>query len=226
MATFPALEPATRSYTMGRYPIAAQPAFAAEPVRFLQAATSIGYQLKLGYAYLTAAEAKLIRDHWREQAGGLEPFLLSSQVMINHGGPNIITATKRWRYIGAPQEQQLTGGLVNVSLELETVEGTFALGAAVGITVAIAAGLASAEGPAMALTVTVSLALGSAEAPDHRAPGADLAITAALVAGAAGAPPLTITVTVSITAGAASASVPAMARIITASLATGAARAI
>jgi hypothetical protein len=146
--------------------------------------------------------------------------------MINHGGPNIITATKRWRYTSAPQEQQLTGGLVNVSLELETVEGTFALGAAVGITVAIAAGLASAEGPAMALTVTVSLALGSAEAPDHRAPGADLAITAALVAGAAGAPPLTITVTVSITAGAASASVPAMARIITASLATGAARAI
>lgn len=226
MATFPSLEPAGRSYSMGRYPMVVQPILSAEPVRFLQSAVSVGYILKLTYTFLTAAEAKLIRDHWREQSGGIEPFLLSNAVMLNHGGPNIVTATKRWRYISPPQEQQLTGGLVNITLELETVEGTFALGAAMVIAVAIVAGKASAGGPAMTVGIVVSFAPGSAEGPDHRASGVDLVVTVALAPGAAGAPALARSIAASITAGHASASARALTRNVSASFAAGAASAV
>lgn len=226
MATFPALEPATRSYSMGRYPMVTQQVFAAEPVRFLQSAVSIGYVLKLDYTFLTAAEAKLIRDHWREQFGGIEPFLLSDEVMLNHGDANIVSATKRWRYSSPPQEQQLTGGLVNITLELETVEGTFVLGAAMAIAVAIVVGKANAGGPAMVIGIVVSFAPGSAEGPDHKAPGVDLIITATMAPGAGGAPPLERTINASITAGQASAAATAMARIVTASIAAGSASAV
>lgn len=201
MATFPALEPAGRSYRMGRYPVLTQPLFAAEPARFLQSAVSVGYVLRLTYTYLSAAEAKLIRDHWREQSGGIEPFLLSNEVMLNHGGSNIVSATKRWRYISPPQEQQLTGGLVNITLELETVEGTFALGAAMAVAVVIAVGKASAGGPAMAIGIIVSFAPGSAEGPDHKAPGADLVVTITITAGAFLTPAAELTITTAMVAG-------------------------
>jgi len=201
MAIFPALEPATRSYSMGRYPMVTQQVFAAEPVRFLQSAVSIGYVLKLGYTFLTAAEAKLIRDHWREQFGGIEPFLLSDEVMLNHGDANIVSATKRWRYSSPPQEQQLTGGLVNITLELETVEGTFVLGAAMAIAVAIVVGKANAGGSAMAIGIVVSFAPGSAEGPDHKAPGVDLVVTIAIAAGAFVTPAASLTIAAAMVAG-------------------------
>lgn len=223
MAAFPALEPATRSYSQGIYPVASQAIFAADPVLFLHRPKAFGYRLKLGFVYLTAAEAKLIRDHWRSQAGGTEPFLLGPSAMLGHGNMGIVSDTKRWRYSGPPAEQHLTGGLMNVTVELETAEGTFALGTDVQIILALISGAAGAAGPAMAVGLVVSFAPGSAEGPDHKAPGVELIVTVAMASGAAGAPPLQTSVTMTITAGAASSSAVGMARIIGAKVAAGAA---
>lgn len=182
MATFPALEPATRSYRQGRYPVSLQPLFAADPVRFSHGTKPHAYILTLGYQYLTAAEAKLIRDHWRTQAGGFEPFTLSPEVMAGHGSYALVPATKRWRYLGPPQEQHLTGSLVNLTVELETVEGTYVLGIGLTVTVAIVTGGASAAAAAMVLTVTVTIEAGAASA---EATAANATVTVSLESGAA-----------------------------------------
>ena len=184
MATFPALEPATRSYRQGRYPVSLQPLFAADSVRFSHGPRPFGYVLTLGYQYLTAAEAKLIRDHWRAQAGGFEPFMLSPEAMAGHGSYALVPSTKRWRYLGPPQEQHLTGSLVNLTVELETVEGTYVLGAGLSVTVAIVTGAASAATAALALTITATIEAGAPTA-DSAAPAADAIVTVSLEAGAA-----------------------------------------
>lgn len=182
MATFPALEPATRSYRQARYPVSLQPLFAADPVRFSHGPRPFAYLLTLGYQYLTAAEAKLIRDHWRAQAGGFEPFMLSSEAMAGHGSYALVPSTTRWRYLTPPQEQHLTGSLVNLTVELETVEGTYVLGAGLSVTVAIVTGAASAAAAAMVLTVTVTIEAGAASAG---ATAAAATVTVSLEAGAA-----------------------------------------
>ena len=182
MATFPALEPATRSYRQARYPVSLQPLFAADPVRFSHGPRPFAYLLTLGYQYLTAAEAKLIRDHWRAQAGGFEPFMLSPEAMAGHGSYALVPSTTRWRYLAPPQEQHLTGSLVNLTVELETVEGTYVLGAGLTVTVAIVTGAASAAAAAMVLTVTVTIEAGAASAG---ATAAAATVTVSLEAGAA-----------------------------------------
>lgn len=184
MATFPALEPATRSYSQGRYPVSLQPLFAADPVRFSHGPRPFGYVLTLGYQYLTAAEAKLIRDHWRTQAGGFEPFMLSPEAMAGHGLYALVPSVKRWRYLAPPQEQHLTGSLVNLTVELETVEGVYVLGASLTITVSIVTGAASAATAALALTITATIEAGAPTA-DSAAPAADATVTVSLEAGAA-----------------------------------------
>lgn len=202
MAVFPALEPATRSYRQGRYSVTRQGVFGADAVRFLHDARPFGYVLQLGYAYLTAAEAQLIRDHWRTQGGGFEPFTLSPEVMAGHGTYDLVPATRRWRYTAPPEEQHLTGSLVNVSVELETVTGVWVLGAGFTITASIVTGAASAQAAAATLTVTTTLEAGAADA---EAAAATLTVTTTLDAGAADAEATAaeLTVTTTLEAGAA-----------------------
>ena len=61
MATFPELEPATRSYDFGLFPLTEEPSISAGIVRFRHSVTPQNYQLTLGYTALTDAEASLIR---------------------------------------------------------------------------------------------------------------------------------------------------------------------
>lgn len=200
MATFPALEPLTRSYRQGRYAVTQQAMFAADAVRFLHSPRPFGYQLNLTYVYLTAAEAQLIRDHWRTQAGTFEPFTLSPEVMRGHGSYALVPELKRWRYLSPPEEEHLTGSLVNMTVALETVEGVWVLGAGLSLTVAIVAGAASAQAAPLEQIITVAITAGAASADatalaatittaitagDPGPPGADLTITATLEAGAA-----------------------------------------
>lgn len=223
MATFPDLEPETRSYSHGVYPIATQGIFAADPVLFLHAPKPFGYRLRLAYNYLTAAEAKLIRDHWRTQSGSTESFLLSEPVMRGHGSMGIVSEAKRWRYSGPPVEQQLTGGLINITLELETAEDILAIGAAIKITLAMIGGKASVTTSAMAVSLPVFFAPGSAQGPDRQVAGADMVATVGLISGMAGGPAFQNTVTAALSAGAAGASATGMAEIIGATLVAGAA---
>jgi hypothetical protein len=146
MATFPALEPATRRYSMGNFPITEERGFGGGSVRFRHSSTPHGHNLELGFAALTQAEALLLRDHYRGQQGGYIAFPLSAEAWAGHTSfTDLVPATTHWRYASQPQEEHLDGGYVNVQLSLISVPA---------IVSASVAGLAS--------TVDVTLAGGAA----------------------------------------------------------------
>lgn len=149
MATFPALEPATRRYSMGAFPITEEKGFGGGSVRFKHGTTAYGHNLELGFAALTQAEAKLLRDHYREQQGGYIAFPLSAQAWAGHTSfTDLVPLSTHWRYASQPQEDHLSAGYVNVQITLVSVPAVVA---------AASAGLAS--------TVTCTMVGGTASSP-------------------------------------------------------------
>ena len=145
MATFPELEPATRSYDFGLFPLTEEPSVSAGIVRFRHSTTPQNYQLTLGYQSLTDAEASLIREHYQSQGGGYRSFQLPSIIWAGHTfSGNIVPYTTRWRYIETPEEEHRSAGYVNVTvalgsdgtvdaeLGLQPIDLTIAGGAATG----------------------------------------------------------------------------------------------
>ena len=145
MATFPVLEPATRAYDFGMFPLTEEPSVSAGIVRFRHSTTPQNYQLTLGYVDLTDAEASLIREHYQSQGGGYLSFQLPSIIWAGHTFTgNIVPYTTRWRYTAAPEEEHRSAGYVNVTvalgsdgtidaeLGLQPVDLTIAGGAATG----------------------------------------------------------------------------------------------
>ena len=145
MATFPVLEPATRSYDFGLFPLTEEPSVSAGIVRFRHSVTQQNYQLTLGYVDLTDAEASLIREHYQSQGGGYLSFQLPATVWAGHTfSGNIVPYTTRWRYIETPEEEHRSAGYVNVTVTLgsdgtidaemglQPVDLTIAAGAATG----------------------------------------------------------------------------------------------
>ena len=119
MATFPVLEPATRSYDFGLFPLTEEPSVSAGIVRFRHSTTPQNYQLTLGYQSLTDAEASLIREHYQSQGGGYLSFQLPATVWAGHTfSGNIVPYTTRWRYIETPEEEHRSAGYVNVTVTL------------------------------------------------------------------------------------------------------------
>ena len=119
MATFPALEPATRSYDFGLFPLSEEPSISAGIVRFRHGTTATNQELTLSYEYLSDSETTLIRNHFQEQGGGYRSFLLPAIIWAGHtSSTNLAPANMQWRYIEAPKEEHLRGGYVNLTVTL------------------------------------------------------------------------------------------------------------
>lgn len=119
MATFPALEPLTRSYSFGQYPVTEESAFVGGAVRFLHGSTPSSHTLTLGYSNITDAQAALLRAHYRTQQGGYLSFSLSPEAWLGHtSATDLVPATTLWRYSSPLNETHKSGGLFDVSVEL------------------------------------------------------------------------------------------------------------
>lgn len=78
--------------------------------------------LELGYLDLSQSEARLIRNHYRGQDNGHQPFQLSTLAWAGHTSlTDLVPATTYWRYVAQPEETQKNGGFVDVSVQLESV---------------------------------------------------------------------------------------------------------
>ena len=163
MATFPALEPATRSYDLGAFPLTEEPSISAGIVRFRHSVTPQNYQLTIGYTALTDAEASLIRQHFQSQGGGYRSFQLPPIIWAGHTfSGNIVPYTTLWRYTAAPEEEHFSTGYVNVTVALGS-DGT--IDAELGlqdVDTAIVGGAAGGGSGGIAATVTVSIVAGAA----------------------------------------------------------------
>jgi hypothetical protein len=119
MATFPSLEPATRGYDFGQFPLSEEPSVSAGIVRFRHGLASQNHQLTLGYVDLVDAEATLIRQHFQGQGGGYRSFQLPPIVWKGHSfSGNIVPTNTRWRYTAAPEEEHRSAGYVNLTVTL------------------------------------------------------------------------------------------------------------
>lgn len=122
MATFPALRPATRRYSMGVFPVTTETGFGGGNIRFLHGATSSGHALELGFENLTQSEAGLIRTHYRGQDGSHIAFALSADAWAGHSSmTDLVPATTLWRYSGPPEETHKRGGYIDLTITLTSV---------------------------------------------------------------------------------------------------------
>lgn len=142
MATFPALEPATRRYSMGVYPVTEERGFGGGSIRFRHGTLASSHTLDLGFIALTQAQAKLLRDHYRTQNGGHVAFALSAQAWAGHTTfTDLVPATTQWRYAAAPEETHRVGGYVDVTISLLSVL-TVLPGSATGLQAAVVLSIA------------------------------------------------------------------------------------
>lgn len=161
MAIFPELEPATRSYTFGAFPLTEVPSASAGFIRFRHATIAADYQLTLGYQYLTDAEATLIRSHYGIQGGSNINFTLPAIIWKGHSfSGNITPAKMQWRYASPPEEEHFSAGYVNLQVSLVS-DGLIdsSLGT---VTTSLVSGAAGGGADGAALTVTASLTAGAA----------------------------------------------------------------
>lgn len=122
MATFPALQPASRRYSMGQFPVTIERGFGGGNIRFLHGTTSSSHTLELGFVFLTESEAKLIRDHYRGQDGSHVAFALSPEAWAGHSSmTDLVPTTTQWRYADAPQETHRDAGFIDVTISLISV---------------------------------------------------------------------------------------------------------
>lgn len=143
MAEFPALKPVTRRYSMGVYPVTEERGFGGGSIRFKHGTIPYGHNLELGFIALTQAQAKLLRDHYREQQGGYISFQLSAEAWAGHASfTDLVPTSTYWRYAAAPQETHRTGGYVDVSITMLSVPAMIN-GSANGLTRTITASLTS-----------------------------------------------------------------------------------
>lgn len=164
MTTFPALEPNTRTYNFGLLPLTEEFSPFVDNIRFRHSSTLQSYELALSYTALTDAQAKLIRDHYQGQAGGYRGFVLPPTVWKGHNfSADIVPYTGLWRYVATPEEEHLSIGRINVSVNLISDGPNEAAGLALKVIASFVAGVGFSGDKAVAgiaRTITISFVSG------------------------------------------------------------------
>jgi hypothetical protein len=119
MATFPGLEPNSRSYDLGAFPLTEQPSLSAGTVRFLHGTQAYDLRLTLEYVQLADADAAQIRSHYQLQAGTYRSFMLPPIIWKGHTfSGNVFPPATRWRYAETPEETHHETGRYSMSVSL------------------------------------------------------------------------------------------------------------
>lgn len=198
MATFPTLNPSSRTYTPGEYPHTPFSAYSGFQNRVRHSNVMLASQLRLGFIALTEAQMLSVLSHYQGQFGSYESFDLPTDVW---SGVSTVSdynlAGYFWRYIEPPTVEDVYCDRYNVECALETVppDGANVDGAWMIVAIDLATtGAAAASGLNRSVTLTLA-AVGFATS------GFDGTITQSLTAGAAAASSgSTFTVTSLITA--------------------------
>jgi len=122
MSTFPALVPATRTFTTGDVPSAMQGALSGVISGFRRGNRRIKQTLALSFSLLEEADVTLIRNHYDNRGGSFNIFFLSTEVWNGYTTPPIpLLSDYAWRYVGAPNITDSMYGRWDVEVELETI---------------------------------------------------------------------------------------------------------
>ena len=115
MATFPALQPATRTYTPGTNASSEFAVLDGYEASVRHSNASVGQLLRMSFVALTAAEKFNIISHYALH-GTFEPFDLPSSLL---SATNVtFPAGYLWRYLGPPQIDE-TCDVISATVELQ-----------------------------------------------------------------------------------------------------------
>ena len=124
MATFPSLEPDTRSYDLGSYAISEVLAAGGGSTRFSHSSLFSTFGLQLSYVRLPEASMQLLRDHYATQNGDAYSFSLPAIIWRGQSTPTLLMAlTTYWKYAAPIEEIQQSAGHYDCSISLVTANG-------------------------------------------------------------------------------------------------------
>lgn len=122
MASFPALQPSSRSWVPGNFGLTTIRALSGAQARISHASTRFGDQLQLIFENRTEADAYLIANHYNTQGGGRDSFTLPTEVYAGlENSTPIAGALNLWVYQGPPEIEQIAPDVHTVSIALERV---------------------------------------------------------------------------------------------------------
>ena len=118
---FPNLEPTSRSFESGDYPVRTFKAQNGKEHRILYGSNRTNMKLSLTYANVTDANAELFLDHFDEMKGTFTTFGISGGKAGWAGNEDAIGAVTHgnaYRYESAPQLVQVRPGISTVTVNL------------------------------------------------------------------------------------------------------------
>lgn len=118
---YPALAPASRSFSAGDYQYKTYKAQNGAEIRILYGDKRTGMTLELGYDNIADADADDFIAHYDETKGGFTTFTLPAEFRSGWSGNTaaIDAATgNQWRYDGPPQITSVRPGISSVTVKL------------------------------------------------------------------------------------------------------------
>ena len=122
MATFPALKPNTRNFTLGNFPQIEYVGTSGVSTRFLYN-TNFGnaYKLTLGYVSLSEANITQLYTHYDGQQGSLISFPLPSVIWTGYTTVPVSAVDYEWRYASPLTIEPSGVNRFSTTVDLESV---------------------------------------------------------------------------------------------------------
>lgn len=123
MPTFPAIAPASRTFTPGDYPHSPFVALSGEQSRVRHSDAVLSASLELEFVRLTEAERLSIETHYLGQYGEMDPFPLPPQTFSGFNPYDFNEGAGLWRYAEPPEIEDFCGPTHDVRVRLVSVPG-------------------------------------------------------------------------------------------------------
>ena len=118
---FPALQPTSRDFTPGNWPVKSYKSQSGAEVRILYGDTRTSMELTLGYDNISDAQAEQFLTHYDETKGTYNTFTINSSTKAGWSGTATAIdsgAINRWRYADPPQVTAVKPGRSSVRVSL------------------------------------------------------------------------------------------------------------
>jgi len=118
---FPALQPTSRDFTPGNWPVKSYKSQSGAEVRILYGDTRTSMELTLGYDNISDAQAEQFLTHYDETKGTYNTFAINSSTKAGWAGTGAAIdsgAINRWRYADPPQVTAVKPGVSSVRVSL------------------------------------------------------------------------------------------------------------
>jgi hypothetical protein len=118
---FPSLQPTSRAYDGGNYPVRTYKAQSGVEARILYGSRRTGMTLTLNFDNITDAQAEQFLDHYDETKGTYLTFTLPSIIRAGWAGNSDaidVPTGNGWRYEGPPSVTNVRPGISSVAVKL------------------------------------------------------------------------------------------------------------